>query len=159
MIKAHKISNWAFMFLIVCSLVVFGLFFFVGYDNPEGKYNAPEHTSTLMYLMYAMALVCIIATVVAALWSVVGSLGGPKGINKTGVPTTAVSVATIVILVGTLVVAYLMSSTNGLVMPNGDVFDDTFLLVLTDTFLYSIYGLTVFTLIALVINLTGIFKR
>lgn len=159
MIKTHKISYWAFMFLIICSLVVFGLFFFAGYDNPVGKLNAPEHTDTLIYLMYAMTVICIVATIVGALWNTISSLGGPKGDNKTGVPMTAVSVVSVVILVGSLVVAYAMSSTDALVMSNGSVFDKASHLVMTDTFLYSIYALTTITILALVVNLTGIFRR
>ena len=30
-------------------LVVLGMFYFVGYNNPVGEYNAPEHTETLIY--------------------------------------------------------------------------------------------------------------
>ena len=48
MVKTHKISNWVFILLIVATIVVFGLFFGVGYDNMEGKYVAPELTGTLM---------------------------------------------------------------------------------------------------------------
>lgn len=159
MVKSHKISNWVFLFLIIASIVVFGLFFGMGYDNMEGKYNAPEHTGTLMYWMYAMVAICILAAVVGAIANTIASFGGPKGVNKTGVPATAISVVSIVILVGTMVVAYAMSSTDPLTLPSGKVFDDTALLVLTDTFIYAIYALMVFAIIGLVVNLSGIFKR
>lgn len=159
MIKTHKISSWSFMLLIICSCIVFGLFFFVGYDNPMGKLNAPIHTDSLIYLMYVMTALCMVATVGAALKSAIGLIGGPKGDNKTGVPNTAISIVSILIMVGSLVVGYAMSSTKGLAMPNGSVYDDTFFLVLTDTFIYSIYGLVVITVIGLIVNLSGIFKR
>lgn len=159
MVKAHKISDWAFKLILLVSCVVFALFFFVGYDNPMGKYNAPEHTDTLIYLLYAMIGLCLVATVGGILGSLVGSLGGPKGTNKTGVPVTAISVVSMVILVGSLLVSYLMASTEPLVMPNGSVFDDISLLVMTDTFIYTLYALVVITVIGLVVNLSGIFKR
>lgn len=159
MVKAHKISNWAFLFIVICSCVVFGLFFFVGYDNPMGKYNAPEHTDTLIYLLYAMIGLCILATVGGSLGSMIGSLGGPKGVNKTGVPVTAISVVSMVILVGSLLISYLMASTEPLVMPNGEVYDNVTNLVMTDTFIYSLYALVVITIVGLVVNLSGIFRR
>lgn len=159
MVKAHKISTWAFRLMILVSCAVFICFFFVGYENQVGKYNAPEHTDTLLYLLYAMIGLCIVATVGGALGSLIGSIGGPKGVNKTGVPVTAISVVSMVILVGSLLVSYLMASTDPLVMPNGSVYDDTAFLVMTDTFIYTLYALVVITIVGLVINLSGIFKR
>lgn len=159
MVKAHKISFIVFVALIVISIVVFGCFFGVGYDNPEGKYNAPEHTGTLMYWMYAMAAICIFVAVVGAIANTLASFGGPKGVNITGVPTTVVSVVSLVILVGTMVVSYALASPEPLVMPSGKIFDDASLLVLTDTFIYAIYALMGFAAIGLVVNLSGIFKK
>lgn len=159
MIKAHKISNWVFIALVVATIVVFGLFFGVGYDNMEGKYNAPEHTGTLLYFMYVMAIICVIVAVVGAIANTLASFGGPKGVSKTGVPDTAISVVSMVILVGTMVVSYIMASTEPLTLPNGSVFDNAALLVITDTFLYALYALLVFAAIGLIVNLSGVFKR
>ena len=61
----YKVSYYIFYVLIALILVVLGLFFCVGYENPVGDYNAPQHTETLLFLMYAMLGVCIIVTVVA----------------------------------------------------------------------------------------------
>ncbi len=159
MVKAHNISFYVFVALIIASIVVFGFFFGVGFDNMEGKYNAPEHTGTLMYWMYIMAAICILAAVIGAIANTLASFGGPKGVNITGVPTTVVSAISLVILVGTMVVSYAMASPEPLVMPSGKVFDDSSLLVLTDTFIYAIYALMAFAGIGLVINLSGIFKK
>lgn len=79
--------------------------------------------------------------------------------NKTGVPTTAISIISLVILIGSMVGAYAMASAEPLVMPSGKIFDDAALLVLTDTFVYALYALMVFATIGLLVNLSGIFKR
>ncbi|MBR4044616.1 MAG: hypothetical protein IKJ10_08270, partial [Bacteroidaceae bacterium] len=63
----YKVSYYIFYVLIALILVVLGLFFCVGYNNPVGEHNAPEHTETLLFLMYAMLGVCIIVTVVGSL--------------------------------------------------------------------------------------------
>lgn len=159
MVKTHKISNWVFILLIVATIVVFGLFFGVGYDNMEGKYVAPEHTGTLMYFMYAMAAICVLSAVIGAAANTISSFGGPKGVNKTGVPTTAISIISLVILIGSVIASYTMASAEPLVLPSGKIFDDATLLVLTDTMVYTLYALMVFATIGLIVNLSGIFRK
>ena len=60
---SYKVSYYIFYVLIALILVVLGLFFGVGYNNPMGEYNAPEHTETLMLLMYAMLAICVLEAV------------------------------------------------------------------------------------------------
>lgn len=157
--KAHKISFYVFIALIIATLVVFGIFFGVGYDNMQGKYNAPEQTGTLLVFMYAMAALCILVTVIGALGNIISSMGGPKGVNITGVPDKAISVVSVGLLVAIMVGAWSMASTNPLVLPSGKIFDDTTLLVMTDTFIYAIYALMVCAILGLVVNLSGIFRK
>ena len=157
--KAHRVSFFVFIALIIATLVVFGLFYGVGYDNPVGKYNAPEHTGTLIVFLYAMAGICILATVLGALGNVISSFGGPKGVNITGVPNTAISIVSILIFVGVLVGSWVMASDEALRLPNGDFFTDATLLKISDMFVYSLYALVAIASLALVVNLSGIFKK
>lgn len=157
--KAHRISFFVFIALIIATLAVFGLFFFDGFDNPEGKYNAPIHTGTLIVFMYVMAGICVLVTVLGALGNIISSLGGPKGVNITGVPDKAISVVSVLLLVGIMVGSWAIASPEALRLPNGSLFEDTTLLVMTDTFIYAIYALLALTTLALVINLSGIFRR
>ena len=124
-----------------------------------GKYNAPEHTGTLLVFMYVMAALCILVTVIGALGNIISSMGGPKGVNITGVPDKAISVVSVGLLVAIMVGAWSMASTNPLVLPSGKIFDDTTLLVMTDTFIYAIYALMVCAILGLVVNLSGIFRK
>ena len=64
---SYKVSYYIFYVLIALILVVLGLFFCVGYNNPVGEHNAPEHTETLLFLMYAMLGVCILVTIIGSL--------------------------------------------------------------------------------------------
>ena len=157
--KAHRVSFFVFIALIIATVVVFGLFFGVGYDNPQGKYNAPEHTGTLIVFMYIMAAICILATVLGALGSTIASFGGPKGVNITGVPDRAVSIVSVVILVGILVGSWVMASAEPLRLPNGSFFSDATLLKVSDLFCYSLYALLAVATLALIVNLSGIFKK
>ena len=157
--KAHRVSFFVFIALIIATVVVFGLFFGVGYDNPQGKYNAPEHTGTLIVFMYIMAAICILATVLGALGNTIASFGGPKGVNITGVPDRAVSIVSVVILVGIMVGSWAMASDEPLRLANGSYFSDAALLKVSDLFCYSLYALLAVATLALIVNLSGIFKK
>ena len=149
---SYKVSYYIFYVLIALILVVLGLFFGVGYDNPMGEYNAPEHTETLMLLMYAMLAVCVLVTVVGGLVQFALSLkDDPKGAVK--------SLVALALFAGVLVVAYVMGSEEPLAMADGSQYTDVTWLKLSDMMLYAIYLLLGITGVATLINLSGIFKR
>lgn len=158
MVKAHKISNWAFIALIVLTLVVFGMFYLVGYDNMQGEYNAPENTDLLLGFMYAMAGLCIVAVVAGAIMNAIGSIGAPKGVNITGVPTKAISLVSLGILVATLVISWIMAS-DAPVMTGEGAYTDTFWLKVTDLFIFTLVIQMACAGIGLLVNLTGIFRK
>ena len=148
----YKVSYYIFYVLIALILVVLGLFFCVGYNNPVGEYNAPEHTETLLFLMYAMLGVCIIVTVVGSLAQfVTGLKDNPKGAMK--------SLLFVGLFIAVLAVAYTMGSDAPVVKGDGTVFTDAAWLKLTDMTLYAIYFLVATASVATIVNLSGIFKR
>ena len=149
---SYKVSYYIFYVLIALILVVLGLFFCVGYNNPVGEYNAPEHTETLLFLMYAMLGVCIIVTVVGSLAQfVTGLKDNPKGAMK--------SLLFVGLFIAVLAVAYTMGSDAPVVKGDGTVFTDAGCLKLTDMTLYAIYFLVATASVATIVNLSGIFKR
>ena len=79
---SYKVSYYIFYVLIALILVTLGLFFGVGYNNPMGEYNAPEHTETLMLLMYAMLAICVLVTVLGGLAQFVLSLKNNPKVTK-----------------------------------------------------------------------------
>ena len=149
---SYKVSYYIFYVLIALILVVLGLFFMVGYNNPMGEYNAPEHTETLMFLMYAMLGVCIIVTVVGSLAQfVTGLKDNPKGAMK--------SLLFVGLFVAVLAVSYTMGSDAPVVQGDGTEFTDAGWLKLADMTLYAIYFLVATASVATIVNLSGIFKR
>ena len=148
----YKVSYYIFYVLIALILVVLGLFFCVGYNNPVGEHNAPEHTETLLFLMYAMLGVCIIVTVVGSLAQfVTGLKDNPKGAMK--------SLLFVGLFVAVLAVSYTMGSDAPVVQGDGTEFTDAGWLKLADMTLYAIYFLVATASIATIVNLSGIFKR
>ncbi|MBO5080655.1 MAG: hypothetical protein J6B82_07220, partial [Bacteroidaceae bacterium] len=127
-------------------------FFMVGYNNPMGEYNAPEHTETLMFLMYAMLTVCVLVTVLGGLAQFATSLkDDPKGAVK--------SLVALALFAAVLIGAYVMGSEEPLTMADGSQFTDVTMLKLSDMMIYAIYLLLGVTGIATLVNLSGIFKR
>jgi len=149
---SYKVSYYIFYVLIALILVVLGLFFMVGYNNPMGEYNAPEHTETLMFLMYAMLTVCVLVTVLGGLAQFAASLkDDPKGAVK--------SLVAVALFAAVLIGAYVMGSEEPLTMADGSQFTDVTMLKLSDMMIYAIYLLLGVTGIATLVNLSGIFKR
>jgi hypothetical protein len=133
-------------------IVVLAMFFCVGYNNPVGEYNAPEHTETLMYFMYIMFGVCVAVTVLGGLAKFLAGLkDNPKGSMK--------SLLGIILFVAVLVVAWAIASDEPLVMASGETYTDTTMLKMSDMMIYSIYTLLGVAAVATVLNLTGIFKK
>ena len=149
---SYKVSYYIFYVLIALILVVLGLFFMVGYNNPMGEYNAPEHTETLMFLMYAMLAVCVLVTVLGGLAQfATGLKDDPKGAVK--------SLVALALFAAVLIGAYAMGSAEPLTLGDGKVFEDVTMLKLSDMMIYSIYLLLTVAGVATLVNLSGIFKR
>ena len=148
---SYKMSYYALYVCFALILVVLGMFYFVGYNNPVGEYNEPAHTETLIYLMYAMFGICVAVTLVGA----IAQFGAALKDN----PMSAVkSLLGIVLLVVVLVVSYGMGS-DATIMTGDGPYTDTFWLKITDMLIYSIYFLFGVAAIGTIVNLSGIFKK
>ena len=149
---SYKVSYYIMYICFALILVVLGMFYFVGYNNPVGEYNAPEHTETLIYLMYAMFGICVAVTVIGAIAQFGASLiYNPKSSIK--------SLIGFVLFVVVLVVSYGMCSDSPVVLADGSAYTDTGWLKITDMLIYSIYFLFGVAAIGTLVNLSGIFKR
>lgn len=148
---SYKMSYYALYVCFALILVVLGMFYFVGYNNPVGEYNEPAHTETLIYLMYGMFGVCVAVTLVGA----IAQFGAALRDN----PMSAVkSLLGIVLLVVVLVVSYSMGS-EATIMTGDGPYSDTFWLKITDMLIYSIYCLFGVAAVGTILNLSGIFKK
>ena len=149
---SYKLSYYVFYACIVIILVVLGLFYFVGYNNPVGDLNEPAHTETLIGLMYAMLAVCIIVTIGGSLIQFAGSLkNDPKSAIK--------SLVWLALFIVVLVVTYAIGSDAGIPLADGSVYDDKQWLKISDMMIYSEYLLFAIAAIATLLNLSGIFKK
>ena len=150
---SYKVSYYVFYVCIALILVVLGMFFGVGYNetNAAGLVE-PANTPALMYLMYGMFAVTVIATLIGAIAQFGGALkDNPKGAIK--------SLLGLILLVVLLIVTYNLGSSETVVLGGGTEYSDTTMLKVTDMFLYSTYVLFAIAAIGALVNLSGIFKR
>ena len=149
---SYKVSYYVFYVCIALILVVLGMFFGVGYNetNAAGLVE-PANTPALMYLMYGMFAVTVIATLIGAIAQFGGALkDNPKGAVK--------SLLGLILLVVVLVVSYSMGS-EATIMTGDGPYSDAFWLKITDMLIYSIYCLFGVAAVGTILNLSGIFKK
>ena len=150
---SYKVSYYVFYVCIALILVVLGMFFGVGYNetNAAGLVE-PANTPALMYLMYGMFAVTVIATLIGAIAQFGGALkDNPKGAVK--------SLLGLILLVLLLIVTYNIGSSETVVLGDGSEYSDVTMLKVSDMLLYSTYVLFGIAAIGTLINLSGIFKK
>ena len=150
---SYKVSYYVFYVCIALILVVLGMCFGVGYNetNAAGLVE-PANTPALMYLMYGMFAVTVVATLIGAIAQFGGALkDNPKGAIK--------SLLGLILLVVLLIVTYNVGSSETVVLGDGSEYSDATMLKVTDMFLYSTYVLFAIAAIGALVNLSGIFKR
>ena len=156
--KASKIASIAYYVLLAISLVVFVLFFCVGFGREEavasGFKKAPQFLGLLMYWMYALVAICTVCTVVGA----VTSKGGKVDSNMPKWGEVLAQVGTW-LFVPVLVITYFMGDDTPIRMGTGELYESKFWLVATDAMIYTIYVLVVVTILALAVSLSGILKK
>lgn len=150
--STENISKWLLRTLLAITVVIFALFFLVGFNTPyeeDPKMNAPLLTDAVLYGCIGFTLVTIILTV----WSVVKQLttGGGTTSKDTGIAAhtgtfSAVTLAVSVII--GLVVGIAGKSEHMLI--NGKDWNVPSDLITTDTCLISIIILLVIALICLI---------
>ena len=150
---SYKVSYYVFYVCIALILVVLGMFFGVGYNetNAAGLVE-PANTPALMYLMYGMFAVTVIATLIGAIAQFGGALkDNPKGAVK--------SLLGLILLVVLLIVTYNIGSSETVVLGDGSEYSDVTMLKVSDMLLYSTYVFFGIAAIGTLINLSGIFKK
>lgn len=149
---SYKLSYYVFYVLVALILVVLGLFYFVGYNQMQGENLAPEHTSTLIYLMYFLFAVAVISALVAAIMQFASAMKeNAKGALK--------SLLGFIVLIALLVITYSIGSADPVKMGDGTIYSNVTMLKITDMMIYSTYVLLGVAGVLTLLNLSGIFKR
>lgn len=156
--KASKIASIVYYVLLALSVVVFLAFFCFGFGNmeslPSGYYKSPANTDLLIYWMYALVAICAVCTIAGAVTAKGGKV--ESNMPKWGKVLAQVGLW---LFVPVLVVTYFMGDNTAIRLGTGELYDSNFWLIATDAIIYTIYVLVVVTILALVVSLSGIFKK
>lgn len=158
--SSEKISRRIFYLLIGLSVLVFGLFFLVGYDMPfeeNPDFNAPLFTNALIVLMCVLLLVAF----VLAVGSFVISRRKAVAVEKTDVkqiPEKKIARCVWGGLVLLLVITFGVGSSDSIIV-NGSDFTDWTWLKLSDMLVYTSLVLLLGAFIAVAFGATRYIRK
>ncbi|MDD2437683.1 MAG: hypothetical protein PHG27_03945 [Massilibacteroides sp.] len=150
--KIRKVSSWILLASTFVTLVILGLFFFGGSDEPyKGEYWAPTYLGLLLNWMYILFAVCAGATLIFAVWQFISNLK----INPRGAIGGLVVILAFFAL---LFITYTIGSDAKVNVLNSEAqaYNVPFWLKVTDMWLYSTYTLVVLVVLAI---FSGSLKR
>lgn len=156
--KCSKIASLALYILFGLSAIVLILFFCVGFNEmgsvAAGFVKWPRHTDTLLVWQYILVALCLVATVAG----IVISKGGKVDSQMPKIAGVLQFIGVLVLPIVLLIVGFLIGGKTPVRTGQG-IYDNAFWLPATDAMLYTIYGLVIVAVIALILNMTGIFKK
>ncbi len=157
-LKTEKISTRVLYALVGVAVVVFALFYLIGYNLPyvyDPSYNAPLFTDVVLWLLYAMTAVAV-CVAACAVWHGYRTRSAEKVVN--GIPAARIAWTTAALLVVSLAVGFIGGSSSP-VRVNGKAFSDTFWLKTTDMFIFATAVLIVVAVVAVVYSMSGLNRK
>lgn len=134
--SAEQVSQRIFYILIALAVLVFGLFFLVGYDMPfeeNPDFNAPLFTDVLIGLMW-LFLVGGIGLAIYSMWKDYRGSRSEAVVN--GVPVRRIFRVTWIGLLALLVLTFALGSSAPMLI-NGENYADWLWLKLSDMFVIT----------------------
>lgn len=148
--KSRRISSWTLLVISAITVIVLGIFYFGGINNPGEEVKDPTYTGLLLNWMYILFLVTLAATVLFAIWQFITLL---RENPKSAISALIVLVA----FVAMLFITYSMGDGTQLQLVGYEgEHNVSFWLKLTDMWLYSSYILTVLIIVSVI---AGSIKR
>lgn|SRR5574344_103167 len=134
--STEKISQRVFYVLIGLSVVIFLLFFFVGFDEPyidNPDFNAPLFTDVLIVFMWILSF-CALAVAICAMVKTYRTESKMKDTN--GIPERKIRRYTWLGTFGCMLLFFLVASSSSMLI-NGKQYEDWLWLKVSDMFVYT----------------------
>lgn len=157
--KLEKISNNVLYAICAVSVLVFVLFFTVGYNNYDEKGNtAPQLTSVLLFLQYLLGVI----TFVLMIWSVIKSIqntgGGDEKATK-GIPGSKIILFTTILTIAAFVLGYVCNLGEEPFTTSSGVTTTGGMVTVVDAFIWAIYIMFFVAVVAVVLAATGVLTK
>ena len=157
--KLEKISNNVLYAVCGIIVLVFVLFFTVGYDNYDESGNvAPTLTNVLMGLMYLLGVV----TFCLMVWSLVRSARSAAGSDEkeaTGLPGSKIVMCTAAITIVAFVLGWVLNLGEEAFTTSSGVTTSGTMVTMVDAFMVAIYILALVSIIAVIVAGTGVMTK
>lgn len=157
--SSEKISQRVFYLLVGVSVLVFALFFFVGYDMPfeeNPDFNAPLFTNLLLGLMVVLLVAAFVLAIVSVVNGYRKTLRGETMQN--GIPENKIFRFTWLGTLLLLILTFLLGSSTPLSV-NGEEFNDWTWLKASDMFVYTSIILLVLAVASVIFGATRYIRK
>lgn len=147
---AVRVSQTVFYAMIALTVVMFGAFYLIGYENPyddNPDFNAPLLTGAVVWFMLLLLAAAIVTVVAAATVSTRKHSHAARNANGINARRLTASVTVLVVLA--LVLTFALAPTSA-VYVNGSPYHDTLWLRATEMFVDTSLLLLIATLAAVV---------
>lgn len=135
--SAEKLSQSVFYVLIGLSVLIFGLFFLVGYDMPfeeNPDFNAPLFTDVLLCLMTLLLALSLFLTAYSLVRSAKMEVRGEH--DEHGVPDRKIVGLTWIVTLVVLLLTFVLGSSAPMLI-NGESYTDWLWLKVADMFVFT----------------------
>lgn len=154
-LTAEQVSTRVLYALVALTVVVFGAFFLIGYDEPyaeDPSFNAPVLTDAVLVFIYLLTFAASALAVEAVIVAFRQRDKSSAVINN--VPAARISRVVIGLLCLTLVVTFSLGSSEP-VLANGAEYTDRFWLKATDMFINTSFVLLIVAACGVAFGLSG----
>lgn len=156
--SAERISQRILYGIVAVAVVVFGLFYLVGFDRPymdDPNFNSPLFTNAVLFLMYGMVLAAVVI-LGCAIYHTLKTRGRGERVDN-GIPVKKIAY---IVAIGTMVallLTFLLGSSAPMTV-NGKEYTDALWLKVADMFIFTGIGMILVAIVAVVYGATR-YKR
>lgn len=155
----ERISQYILYAIVILTILVFGLFWLVGFDDSytdNPAFNAPLFTDLLIVFMLFLTFGALLLAVISIVQSVRRVGSGEKIIN--GVPAQRLIIIVVVITTILLLLTFLFGSTEEMPV-NGVLYTDSSWLRVADMFVNTSLVMIVIAIGAMVYGATRYYRK
>ena len=157
--KLEKISNNVLYAISGVSVLIFLLFFTIGYNNFDEKGNtAPKLTSLLLFLQYALGVITFILMIWSAIRGMKNSGGGDEKATK-GILGSKIVLFTSILTIVAFVAGYVLNLGEEAFTTSSGVTTSGGMVTVVDAFMWAIYIMFFVAVVAVVVSATGVMTK
>jgi len=157
--NTERVSTHVLYALVALAMVVFTLFFAIGYDTPyieDPSFNAPLFTDAVLVFIYLLVFIAV-AVAVTSFVHAIKQRDVTSGIIN-NLPAAKIKYFSFGLLAGLLILTFALGSTEP-VLVNGSKYADSMWLRITDMFINTNIVLLIMAALGVAFGLSGYSRK